>query len=128
MKSLSSEYYLQKFTPRRKGSVWSLINREKALRLIEQGLMQPAGMAAIEAAKENGRWEAAYASPSKAEVPADLTAALTAEPKAAAVFETLRGNHRYSILYRLQNTRRAATRSSVIARFVEGLISGATRP
>src|SRR6185295_7822297 len=92
-------WWLQKFTPRGPKSIWSKINREKAEALIKSGDMKPAGLAAIEAAKKDGRWEAAYESQSKIEVPSDLQAELDRNPKAKAFFETLKGANRYAILF-----------------------------
>ena len=83
---LDDEYFLQRFTPRKRNSIWSQVNRAKALDLIDRGLMQPAGLAAIEQAKANGRWDTAYAGPRAAEVPEDLQAALKALPKAYGFF------------------------------------------
>src|SRR6201993_577140 len=88
-KSHSDEAWLQKFTPRGKKSIWSKINREKAVALIESGRMKPAGLAEVERAKQDGRWEQAYDYPGNATVPADLQAALNKSPRAKAFFATL---------------------------------------
>lgn len=120
------EYWLQKFTPRRRNSLWSQVNRQKVLALIEQGRMQPAGLAVIEEAKANGRWDAAYSSSSQSEAPADLVAALAANPDAAAFFETLDRRNRYAIYFRLQTVRRAETRAAKVATFVAMLSRGET--
>jgi uncharacterized protein YdeI (YjbR/CyaY-like superfamily) len=101
----SEEAWLQRFLPRTSKSVWSKINREKALALIASGQMKPAGLAAIENAKKNGRWEAAYDSPSAATVPDDLQSAFHANPKAKAFFETLNGANRYAVLWRIQTAK-----------------------
>jgi uncharacterized protein YdeI (YjbR/CyaY-like superfamily) len=114
-------YYLQRFTPRRPRSRWSQINRDRAERLIAQKRMQPAGLAQVEAARDDGRWEAAYASPSAAAVPEDLQRALDDNPEARAFFETLSGTNRYAILYRVQNAKRPETRARRIAQYVEML-------
>ena len=111
--------WLQKFTPRSAKSVWSQINKEKALALIEAGKMKPAGLKEIENAKGDGRWDAAYASASRAAVPDDLQAALDASPRARAFFGTLDSRNRYGILYRVQTAKKADTRSKRIAQFVE---------
>src|SRR6478752_6446972 len=92
--------WLQKFTPRGAKSVWSKINREKALALIEAGAMQPAGLAEVERAKQDGRWDAAYDPPSRATVPDDLQAALAKNARAAAFFGTLDAKNRYAVLWR----------------------------
>lgn len=110
--------WLQRFVPRTARSVWSKINREKALALIKSGAMKAAGLEAIESAKKNGRWETAYASQSKAEVPDDLKKALDANPAAKAFFETLNSVNRYAILFRVQNVKKAETRVRKIEQFV----------
>jgi uncharacterized protein YdeI (YjbR/CyaY-like superfamily) len=119
-------YYLQRFTPRRPRSKWSQINREKATQLIAKGRMRPAGMQAIEAAKADGRWDAAYPAQSAAKVPPDLAEALERSPAAKAFFETLTGSRRYAFLYRLHNVQRADLRARRIASYVELLSAGRT--
>ena len=119
-------YYRQRFTPRKRNSVWSQVNRAKALDLIEQQLMQPAGLAAIHQAKVNGRWDTAYAGPRTIQVPEDLETALRARPKAAKFFATLNGQNRYAILFRLQTTRSSKTRATKLRKFVEMLERGET--
>src|SRR5579875_3056877 len=94
----SDQAWLQKFLPRSARSIWSKINRDKALALIACGRMQPAGLAAVENAQANGRWEAAYDSFSAAHVPPDLEAAFDAHPRARAFFETLDRANRYAVL------------------------------
>src|SRR4030095_12311556 len=98
--------WLQRFTPRGPRSVWSKINTGKVQVLIDAGRMQPAGLAAIEAAKANGRWESAYQPGSTPDVPPDLAAALAAKPNAKAFFETLRGRKRYAIIYRVTTAKK----------------------
>jgi uncharacterized protein YdeI (YjbR/CyaY-like superfamily) len=115
----SEQAWLQRFVARSKQSVWSKINREKALALIASGAMKAAGLEAIAIAKSNGRWDAAYDSPSGATVPADLRAALDANPRAAAFFKTLNGANRYAVIWRIQTARKAETR----ARKIEQLIA-----
>lgn len=110
--------WLQKFVPRSDKSIWSRINREKALALIQRGEMKPAGFAAIERAKKNGRWDAAYDSPSRAAVPADLRKALNANSKAKAFFETLDRGNRYAVLFRIQTVKKTETRARKIREFV----------
>lgn len=117
-KSLDADFWLQKFTPRGKRSVWSKRNQEHVARLSASGEMQPAGLAAVEAAKADGRWERAYDAPSTAVVPADLQAALDAHPKANAFFLTLNSQNRYSILHRVQTAIKAETRARRIEQFV----------
>lgn len=125
-KSIDEQYWLQKFTPRAKRSIWSKINREKVTALIEKGLMQPAGQAEIERAKQDGRWDAAYDSWSAAEVPPDLQAALDASAKARAKFKTLNSQNRYAILFRTHQAKRADTRARRISEFVAMLERGET--
>jgi uncharacterized protein YdeI (YjbR/CyaY-like superfamily) len=119
-------FYLIRFTPRRPKSKWSQINRERAEALIEAGRMRPRGLREIEAAKADGRWDAAYAPASRIEVPPDLQAALGASPAAAAFFATLTGANRYAILYRLAEAKRPETRARNVAKFVAMLERGET--
>ncbi len=100
----------QKFTPRRPKSGWSKINTQHAERLIQAGRMKPAGQAAIDAAKKDGRWTSAYDSPSKATIPEDFLAALHKNKKATAFFESLNKANRYAIAYRLQTAKKPETR------------------
>jgi uncharacterized protein YdeI (YjbR/CyaY-like superfamily) len=110
--------WLQKFTPRGPRSLWSKLNRERAAALIRDGRMQPAGLAEVTRAKADGRWEAAYDSPSRATVPADLAAALGANARAAAFFATLDAANRYAILFRTHTAKRPETRARRIAGFI----------
>lgn len=123
-KSFDEQWYLQRFTPRRARSKWSQINRAKAEALIEKGAMQAAGLREVERAKADGRWDAAYPSPSKIEVPDDLRAALDASPAAAEAFARLDATNRYAILYRLHDAKRADTRARRIEQFVAMLARG----
>ena len=125
-KPFDAEYFLQRFTPRRKRSRWSQVNCASAERLIEAGRMRAAGLSQIEAAKADGRWEAAYEPQSRASVPDDLRRALDANPKAKAFFETLRGQNRYAILYRINDAKRPETRANRIAQFVAMCAEGRT--
>jgi uncharacterized protein YdeI (YjbR/CyaY-like superfamily) len=119
-------YYVQKFTPRTKRSRWSKINRATAERLIAAGEMTPGGLREVDAAKADGRWEAAYASPANQTVPDDLRAALDANPAAAAFFTTLTSQNRYAILYRVEEAKRPETRARRIEKFVGMLERGET--
>jgi uncharacterized protein YdeI (YjbR/CyaY-like superfamily) len=110
--------WLQRFVPRSDRSLWSKINREKASALIASGEMKAAGLEAIEAAKKNGRWEAAYDSPSGAGVPRDLQAALDGNARAMAFFEKLDRANRYAVLWRIQTVKKAETRARKIREFV----------
>lgn len=111
--------WLQKFTPRGPRSVWSKINREKVQKLVEGGLMRPAGLAAVEKARANGQWEAAYDAPSTSTVPADFQAALDGSEEAREFFATLNKANRYAILWRIQTAKKAETRVKRIAAFIE---------
>ena len=122
--ALDDRFWLQKFTPRGPRSKWSKINREKALALIEAGHMKPAGLAAIEQAQSDGRWEQAYASQSKAVVPEDLQKELDRNPKAAAFFATLDSANRYAVLYRVQEAKKPETRARRIEKFIGMLNRG----
>lgn len=114
----NDQTWLQKFVPRSNRSVWSKINREKALTLIASGEMKPAGLEAVEQARKNGRWEAAYDSPGGSTVPDDFQAALDAHPRAAAFFKTLDRANRYAILWRIQTVKKAETRARKIEQFI----------
>lgn len=117
-------WWLQKFTPRGPRSIWSKINREKAEALIASGEMRPAGLKAIESARQDGRWESAYASQSKAEVPSDLQAELDRNPKAKAFFATLESYNRYAILFRIHTAKKPETRAKRIQQFIGMLERG----
>lgn len=120
-KSFDDTTWLQQFTPRGKRSMWSKINREKVQRLIESGRMQPAGLDAVERAKVNGQWDAAYDSHRTAAIPEDFQRALDARPRAKAFFATVNSTNRYAILFRIQTVKRAETRAKKIAQFVDML-------
>jgi len=123
-KGIDEHYWIQKFTPRAARSIWSKINREKVEALIAAGQMREAGLREIERAKADGRWDAAYDSASKAEIPPDLQAALDASPAAKAFYATLNATNRYAILFRTQTAKKAETRAKRIAQFVEMLERG----
>ena len=123
-KSGDENTWVQKFTPRGKKSIWSKINCAKALALIEAGKMKPAGLAEIERAKEDGRWDRAYDSPRAASVPEDLQAALDGNARATAFFATLNGQNRYAVLFRIQTAKKAETRARRIQQFVAMLARG----
>lgn len=111
-------WFLTRFTPRKRTSKWSENNRKRAEQLVADGRVAPAGLAEIEAAKADGRWDTAYAPASTAEEPEDLKAALDAVPEARAFFDTLTGANRYAILYRVQTAKKAETRAARIEKFV----------
>jgi len=119
-------FWLIRFTPRGPRSKWSQNNRDTAGRLMAEGRVRPRGLAEIDAAKADGRWDAAYAPQAKADVPPDLQAALAANPAAKAFFDTLRGANRYAILYRLHDAKTAKTRAARLKRFVDMLARGET--
>ena len=114
----SDRAWLQRFLARSSKSIWSKINREKALALIASGEMKEAGRAAVEIAKKSGRWEAAYDSPRGSTVPSDFQAVLDANPRAAAFFKTLDRANRYAILWRIQTAKKAETRARKIEQFI----------
>jgi uncharacterized protein YdeI (YjbR/CyaY-like superfamily) len=118
--------YKQRFTPRRQRSAWSKRNTDKAARLLAEGRMHPAGIAEMERAKADGRWEAAYAGSAEIEVPRDFAAALAAEPTAQVTFEALNSQNRYAILYRLATAKRPETRARRLEQFVAMLARGET--
>lgn len=118
------QHWVQRFTPRSKRSIWSKVNREKALRLVELGRMQPAGLKEMQRAQADGRWQAAYDPQSASTVPPDLQAAFDAQPGAQAFFETLDSKNRYAVLFRLQTAKLAATRARRIETFVAMLTRG----
>ncbi len=117
-RKFDEDHYLQRFTPRRSRSKWSKVNREKATRLIEGGKMKPAGLREVERAKADGRWDAAYDSPSTATVPEDLRRELEKNEVARAFFSELDGRNRYAILYQIQDAKRPETRARRIAKYV----------
>ena len=114
-------YWLQKFTGRRRKSGWSKINCDKALALIEIGRMQPTGLKQVELAKADGRWEAAYDSQSKIDVPEDFQAELDNNPQAQDFFGKLNSANRYAVLYRIQTAKKPETRAARIVQFIEML-------
>ncbi|MQA27620.1 MAG: hypothetical protein GEU94_19645 [Micromonosporaceae bacterium] len=111
-------HYLQRFTPRKSRSVWSKVNREKIEKLLADGRVRPAGMRQVEAAKADGRWDAAYDPQSAATVPEDLQTALDANPKASEFFDTLTRQNRFAVIYRVHNAKRPETRARRIEQFV----------
>jgi uncharacterized protein YdeI (YjbR/CyaY-like superfamily) len=117
-------YFLQRFTPRRPRGRWSKINREKAEALIEAKQMRPAGLAEVEAAKNDGRWEAAYEGQRTAAVPGDLQRELDASPAAAEFFAGLDSANRYAIVYRLNDAKKPETRERRLRKFVAMLERG----
>jgi uncharacterized protein YdeI (YjbR/CyaY-like superfamily) len=119
--SAEEGFWLQKVTPRGPRSIWSQINRKKALALIDAGRMQPPGLAQVERAKADGRWKAAYASHKTATVPPDLARALAKNARARKFFETLEAHNRYAVLWRIGQAKKPETRVARIAKFVSML-------
>jgi uncharacterized protein YdeI (YjbR/CyaY-like superfamily) len=118
------QHFLQRFTPRRPRGRWSRINREKAEGLIAAGAMRPSGLAEVEAAKADGRWEAAYEGQRTAKVPEDLQRELDARPAAREFFAGLDSANRYAIVYRLNDAKKAETRQRRLGKFVAMLERG----
>ena len=116
--ALDDQFWLVKLTPRRKKSVWSKINTEKAAALIEQGRMQPAGLREVEAARQDGRWDAAYQGRRTMEPPEDFLLELEKNPEAKAFFATINNTNRYAICYRIHNAKKAETRRARIEKFI----------
>jgi uncharacterized protein YdeI (YjbR/CyaY-like superfamily) len=120
------DWWLIRFTPRKPRGKWSENNRKRATELIAEGRIAKVGLTEIEAAKADGRWEAAYAPATTIGVPDDLATALDAEPKARAFFDTLTGANRYAILYRVHEAKKPETRAARIAKFVAMCARGET--
>lgn len=126
MKPYDGDFYLQGLTPRRPRSVWSHVNRGRIERLIAEGRLRPAGLRQVEAAKADGRWDAAYHPPSSAQVPDDLQAAIDANPAAKAFFPTITKANRYAMIYRVNDAKRPETRIRRIEQFVQMLAENRT--
>ena len=118
--------FRQRFTPRRPRSPWSVRNTEHVARLVAAGRMLPAGQAAVDAARADGRWAAAYAGSATITVPDDLARAVAADPAAQAMWDVLSSTNRYAFLWRLTQVRRAETRARKIALFAAMLGRGET--
>jgi len=123
-RGFDERHFLQRFTPRRPRGKWSLINREKAEGLIASGAMRPAGLAEVESAKADGRWQAAYAGQRTAVVPEDLQRELDHNEAAGEFFTTLDSANRYAILYRLQEAKKPETRERRLRKFIAMLERG----
>jgi uncharacterized protein YdeI (YjbR/CyaY-like superfamily) len=123
-RGLDERHFLQRFTPRRPRGKWSRINRDKVERLIASGAMRPAGLAEVEAAQADGRWEAAYAGQRTAEIPEDLEQELNRSEAAREFFSTLDSANRYAILYRLEEAKKPETRQRRLRKFVGMLERG----
>jgi uncharacterized protein YdeI (YjbR/CyaY-like superfamily) len=123
-RGLDKKFFLQRFTPRRPRGRWSRINRDKVEALLGAGSMRPAGLAEVEAAKADGRWEAAYAGAATAKVPDDLQRELDASPAAREFFAGLDSSNRYAIIYRLNDAKKPETRERRLRKFVAMLERG----
>ncbi len=116
--------HIQKFTPRRKRSIWSKINREKVERLIKEGKMRPTGLIQVVAAKKDGRWEAAYDSPTTSTIPEEFIKELGKHKKAKEFFATLNKSNLYAISWRLQTAKKPETRANRMRVIIEMLAKG----
>lgn len=125
-KGFDEQSYLQRYTPRRPKSIWSQINVDNVARLIESGRMQPAGLKEVAAARQDGRWDRAYASGKALKLPDDLLAAIEAEPKAQRMLAGLSEQNRFALAFRLHNLKTEAGRRKKIADFVAMLARGET--
>lgn len=123
--SLDSDYFLQVFTPRRPRGMWSKVNIEHVARLIEEGRMRPAGQREIDRAKQDGRWDAAYRQ-RDGEVPAELQAALDADPRIAAAFAAQSAQNRFAMAIRVSTLKRPESRAARVAEYVAMLDRGET--
>jgi uncharacterized protein YdeI (YjbR/CyaY-like superfamily) len=123
-RGLDEKFFLQRFTPRRPRGRWSRINRDKAEGLIAAGSIRAAGMVEVEAAKADGRWDAAYEGASTAKVPDDLQRELDANPAAREFFASLDSSNRYAIIYRLNDAKKPQTRERRLHKFVAMLERG----
>lgn len=119
--AFDDQYWLQKFTPRGPKSIWSKVNRDKAEALLAEGKMQPTGIAQMERAQADGRWDTAYESQSKIAVPPDFQSELDKSPQAQEFFDTLNSANRYAILFRIQTAKKPETRAARIQKFIEML-------
>ncbi|CAN5355701.1 YdeI/OmpD-associated family protein [soil metagenome] len=123
-RSFDDTFFLQAFTQRRPQSPWSKRNRDRVEAMIEAGTMEPSGLAEVERAKANGRWDKAYDGQSNAEPPADFLAALAKNPAAAAFYATLNGTNRFAVYFRINEAKKPETRARRIEKFVEMFANG----
>lgn len=124
IRRFDGDYFLQRFTPRRPKGLWSKINIGKVERLIAEGRMRPGGQREIDAAKADGRWEAAYDSPRSMETPPELAAALAKNKKARTFFETLDKTNRYAVCWRVQTAKKPETKAKRVETLVAMLARG----
>jgi len=123
-KSYDEQSYLQKFTPRRKGSIWSKRNTDNIERLIKERKMHPSGLAEVEKAKADGRWAKAYDSPANMKIPDDFLKELSKKPKAFKFFQTLNKTNTFAIAFRLQTAKKPETRLKRMKAIIEMLEQG----
>ena len=123
-KSFDDKTWIQKYTPRGKKSIWSKVNKEKAEVLLTNGRMTPAGLQAIELAKQNGNWDKAYEPQSTASLPEDFAAMLENNAKAKVFYDSLNSRNKYAILFRLQHASKLETRLKRMQQFLEMLEKG----
>ena len=123
-RALDERFYLLRFTPRRPRSVWSKINIAKVEQLIASGRMQPTGMREVEAAKADGRWQAAYEGSARMEVPQELADALATNAKALRFFEQLDRANRYAFCWRVHTAKKPETRRARVEKFVAMMARG----
>ncbi|WP_168120651.1 YdeI/OmpD-associated family protein [Paenibacillus sp. HB172176] len=114
----NTAFWLQRFTPRGKRSIWSKINKEKAERLLQDGRIMPAGLAVIEAAKANGQWEKSYEGQKTMEMPEDFANALEQHAQAKAFYESLNRTNQYAMLFRIHQAKKQETRAARIEKFI----------
>ena len=125
-KGFDDESFLQRYTPRGRRSIWSEINTRHVERLIAEGRMQPSGLAQVEAAKADGRWDRAYGGSRTIEAPPELLAAIAADPEAQAMYDRLTAQNRFAVIFRVHNLRTEAARTRKIGEFVAMLRRGET--
>ena len=128
-KAFDGESFLQRFTPRRARSIWSQVNREHVRRLTAAGRMKPTGQRQVDAAKADGRWDAAYApirAATEASIPDDLRAAIDADPRARRTFQTLGRLNLFALAFRTNNMKTPAGRARKVASLVAMLARGDT--
>jgi uncharacterized protein YdeI (YjbR/CyaY-like superfamily) len=125
-KGLDEQSFLQRYTPRRKTSIWSQVNVANVERLIQSGRMTPHGLREVEAAKADGRWDRAYGSGKDMKIPDDLQAAIDAVPKAKKMLAQLSAQNRFALAFRVHNIKTPAARQRRIEAFVEMLKRGET--
>lgn len=123
-RSCDAQYFLQRFTPRKAKSLWSKLNIARVEKLVDAGRMRPAGLREVDAAKADGRWDAAYQSASVMDVPPEFAAALAKNAKARKAFEALDRTNRYAFCWRVHTAKKAETKAARVEKFVAMLLRG----